>query len=76
MTAVDADRTARVLIVEDDESMAELVGEELADEGGAYESAASRDEDGHGRESATGRSPTAMPPSRSREREAPAAPCP
>ena len=32
MTAVDGDR-ARVLVVEDDESMAELVEEELGDEG-------------------------------------------
>jgi DNA-binding NtrC family response regulator len=44
MTAVDADRTARVLIVEDDESMAELVGEELADEGYEVEVVYSGDE--------------------------------
>ncbi len=44
MTAVDADRTARVLIVEDDESMAELVGEELADDGYEVEVVYSGDE--------------------------------
>ena len=44
MTAVDAHQKARVLIVEDDESMAELVGEELADEGYEVEVVYSGDE--------------------------------
>lgn len=44
MTAVDADRTARVLIVEDDENMAELVSDELSDEGYEVEVVYSGDE--------------------------------